>query len=256
MSYNVLQSVARWLDVVLTAQSNGIDPVVDAVNTDLVVRYSKEGDLSATLKVVAAGDWRNLGDGVYRLQFSIAELNTLGSFTYSVKLAPAYACVPFMPYYGHVDVVTADVTQLNTLLTTVDGKIDTIDGAVSSIDTKVDTIDAKADTIIADIESITFDTYQVGLGAHYDEDNTNLKASLVLHHNGEPVISPISASLVVYDDNGNLLLNATNLVPDAQGIFRFDETIALTAGTVPYASGVITDVSGAHSTVTLTPVVG
>jgi len=209
MSYDVLQNVDRWLDVVLTAQSNGIDPVVDAVAGDLIVRYRKEAAVTSVLKIVAPGDWLNLDQGVYRLLFAAAELDTLGSFTYSVNLAGAYACVPFVPYYGHVEV------GLGVL-----------------------------------------DNYQVGLGAHYDEDTTILIASLVLHKNGSPISSPVSSTLAVYDEDGTLLLTDISVTPDAQGVFRFEETVTLASKSIPYVSGIIVDSDGIHSTLTLTPVVG
>ena len=360
MSYDVLQSVERWLAVILTAQSNGIDPVTDAAWDDLVVAYAKEGDATVTVKVMALGDWRNLGNdmGMYEVKFSTSELNTLGSFFYSVQLADVNFCTDFVPYYGHVEVVADTVNTIGSQLDTIESKVDTVDGVVdgiqtdvtsiegkvdtvdtvvdgiqtdvTSIESKVDTVDgvvdniyidtqqiiinvaavdsvvdgiqtdvtsieSKVDTVDSvvdgiqtdvtaidgkintidgvvdnvyidtqailvdtnqlsvDIAALDFNQAEVGAGFYYSSGT--LTASLVLHRNGAVVGSPVSATITMYDEDGLQLLTSNSSSPDAQGVFKFSESIVLVDGTVPYVESQITDVSGTVRSVVLAPVI-
>ena len=283
MSFDVLQSIERWLPVVLTAQSNGIDPVTDADYDDLIVKYRKEGDESATTKNMTVDDWVALDSGVYKIKFLAAELNTLKTFLYSVELKPVNFCDDFVPYYGAVEVVAATVNEIDTQLDAIEGKVDTVDGVVDNIyidtqqivtdvgvvDGKVDTlqtditaIDGKVDNvytdtqqIISDIAAIDTNFYEVAAGAYYDGSGT-LTVSLVLHNSGSPVTSPTGAAVALYTEDGTLVTSDTSSSPDAQGAFKFTLSATLTNGTVPYVSGVVTDGSGSHASIVLTPVVG
>ena len=59
-------------------------PVTGLAHTAVTVEYRKEGG-SFVSKVLSAPIWTELGDGVYTVSFTTAELNTLGSFTVKVK---------------------------------------------------------------------------------------------------------------------------------------------------------------------------
>lgn len=260
MSYDVIQSVARKLDVVLTAQSDGITPVTNAAATDLVARYRKEGAVSSTLKTVASGDWQNLDQGVYRLAFTAAELDTLGSLTYAVTIAVGATCTQFVPYYGHVDVVVGDVSTVVNNLTTVGGNVLGVSGAVVGVGSQVTTVGNNVLGVSGEVASLqisvaSLNNFIIGAGAYYDSDAGSLTASLVLHKNGEVVTNPTSATIIGFDEDGNQIFTDTSIAPDAQGVFKFVVSVTLVTKTVPYLRGTIVNADGTHHTVTLTPVV-
>lgn len=286
MSYNVLQGVERWLDVILTSQVDGITPITDTVYSDVAVRYRKEGAVASVSKTLASGttDWINQDAGVYRVRFTGTELNTLGSFTYSVT----DVSTDFMPYYGHIDVVSGDVTTITTNLTTVGNNILGVSGRVETAITDILAVDGHLTTVGNDVTTVNnnvlgvsgevlvvagdilivdgkvtalqtsvsgLDDFMIGAGAYYDADAGSLTASLVLHKNGTVISNPISATIVGYSEIGVQLFTDMSSTPDAQGVFRFVETVTLTSKTVPYLKGTIVDANGTHRTITLTPVV-
>jgi len=290
MSYEVKKDSACWVEVILTVQSNGIDPALGAVYDDLLVKYAKAGATSMTEKVLTgASDFDELDAGVYRIQFSAGEIDTLGNFVFTIEQQPVHACSDFIPYYGLilvrdgtindalanqtsiegkvdtidtvVDSIQVDTTSIEGKVDTIEGKVDTIDTVVDGIQTDVTSIDGKVDNVyidtqqlIADVAAISFSLYEVTAGAYYN--NGILTVSMVLHNSGSPVTNPTSATIAIYDEDGTSLIIDTSTTPDSQGIFKFTETVTLTDGTVPYVSGVITDGSGEHGSIILTPVVG
>jgi len=257
MSYDTLQSQDRWVGVVLIAQSDGMTPVTDAIYSDLDVAYGKEGDSSATVKTMAASDWYNLGDGLYRIKFSTSELNTLGRFEFSVVLDGTYACAEFMPYYGYIEVVSNTTNTIGTQQDTIEGKIDTIDTNVDNIETQQDTMDTKLDIInasISDIENIHNNF--VGMGAYFNSSSGVLSISVALHRDGEIVDSPVSGTYQLFNASGTSLASGISTSPDSQGIFTFSHSVSLTEGTIPYVKGSVTDASGTFYSIVVMPVIG
>jgi len=242
---------------VLIAQTDGMTPVTDAIYSDLDVAYSKEGDSSATIKTMAASDWYNLGDGLYRIKFSSSELNTLGRFEFSVLLDGTFACVEFMPYYGYVEVVSDTTNTIGIQQDIIEGKIDTINDNVNNIEIQQDVIENKIDIInisVGNIENIHNNF--IGMGAFYNSINSTLSISMALHRDGEIIDSPASSSYQVFDASGVSLDSGSSSSPDAQGIFTFSSVISLGEGTIPYVKGSVTDVSGTFYSVIVMPVIG
>jgi hypothetical protein len=69
--------------VVILTDSND-DAVTGLVHTDVSVSYAKNAAVSFTAKALTAPDWVEVGSGVYKIAFTAAELDTLGSFTVKV----------------------------------------------------------------------------------------------------------------------------------------------------------------------------
>lgn len=64
---------------------DGSDVAVSGVAVgDITVRYRKNGASLYTTKSVLAGEWTEVGDGLYKLSFTSGELDTSGSFRYLV----------------------------------------------------------------------------------------------------------------------------------------------------------------------------
>ena len=72
-------------DVGVTLLDSGDTPVIGVGSGDITVTYRKNGAASFTTKSVLAGEWNEVGDGLYRLTFTATELNTAGSFRFLVK---------------------------------------------------------------------------------------------------------------------------------------------------------------------------
>lgn len=77
--------VASDVGVLLLNSSD--TPVNGVAFDDVAVTYRKNGDSGFTSKSLLAGEWTDLGDGLYRLSFSAAELDRAGGFRYLVKWA-------------------------------------------------------------------------------------------------------------------------------------------------------------------------
>ena len=58
--------------------------VTGVLFSGITVRYRKQGAGSFTTKTVLAGEWNEIGDGVYQLTFTGSELDTAGFFRYLV----------------------------------------------------------------------------------------------------------------------------------------------------------------------------
>jgi len=76
MKYEVSKSA--WIRIYLTdAEGN---PKTGLTYSDVSVRYIKYGQTSFTTKTLDTTNFRELGNGVYEVQFTGTELDTLGSF--------------------------------------------------------------------------------------------------------------------------------------------------------------------------------
>lgn len=69
------------LPVMLTDANR--DPVTGVVFGDVTCKYSKVGAAIGTL-VVTTDNWTEIGQGLYTLDFTVSEIDTLGWFTYLV----------------------------------------------------------------------------------------------------------------------------------------------------------------------------
>jgi hypothetical protein len=72
-------------DIGVTLLNSSDAPVIGVAVGDITVTYRKNGASSFTTKSVLAGEWNEVGDGLYRLTFTAGELNTSGSFRVMVK---------------------------------------------------------------------------------------------------------------------------------------------------------------------------
>ena len=83
MIHTVTKEVTTDVGVTLL---NSSDVAVNSIASgDVTVTFRKNGDASYTTKTLMAGQWSEVGDGLYRVTFTSAELNTVGSFRYIVK---------------------------------------------------------------------------------------------------------------------------------------------------------------------------
>lgn len=123
MSQNVVQSVAANLVTILTG-TTGL-PKTGLTSADVTCTYRKEGQSSFTAKSLNGSNFTEIGSGVYTIQFTSAELNTLGSFTWIVSGAT------IQTFTGLANVVTdAAATTAPTVVTcNLTGKLAHISGA-------------------------------------------------------------------------------------------------------------------------------
>lgn len=103
MTYQVKESTATLLPCILTDDTDFQTPELGVLFGAVTVNFAKEGDVGMTAKVMGAGNWTEIGDGVYFISFTAAELDTDGKFTYTVIAAGVS-----LYYYG--------LAQISTLL--------------------------------------------------------------------------------------------------------------------------------------------
>jgi len=81
---SVLQSTPTWLPFVAANAGNGA-PRTGIVYTQVDVAYKKSVQATFGVKTLLEADFRENGNGVYEILFSAAELDTTGSFIYTVN---------------------------------------------------------------------------------------------------------------------------------------------------------------------------
>jgi len=93
----VKQSVARSLPVILILSSDGQSPKTGATEGQMTLSYRKEGASSWSAKT-ATDNWTEVGKGVYLIDWSASDLDTLGRFDVVAEHADS------INYYGSVTV--------------------------------------------------------------------------------------------------------------------------------------------------------
>ncbi len=80
----IKQDIARRLPVYMQAADGS--PVLGLTWEDVDVYYTKEGDASLSEKTLADDpvEWFEIGQGLYKILFTVAELDTIGFFEYFV----------------------------------------------------------------------------------------------------------------------------------------------------------------------------
>ena len=81
MGQQLQQNAAADLVVYLTKDNAAVASLAFG---DVVAEYLKEGDSAFTAKVLDALNWTEIGSGVYTIQFTAVELDTVGTFTVKV----------------------------------------------------------------------------------------------------------------------------------------------------------------------------
>jgi len=100
------KGVARWLPVSLIDSAGA--PVLSKAYGDVVVEYCKEGAVTLTTKNLLTSDWKELGQGRYKVLFSDVELNTKGGFDYVVT------GTGFIKYDGWFDLEDSNIDDIKT----------------------------------------------------------------------------------------------------------------------------------------------
>lgn len=72
------KEVAKDVGVTLVNASDA--PVIGLTSTDVTVEYRKNGDTTFTTKALLAGEFTEVGDGIYLVTFTATELNRAGLF--------------------------------------------------------------------------------------------------------------------------------------------------------------------------------
>jgi len=71
-------------DVAVTLLDTSSQAVNNVLHSEVTVQYRRSGQTSYTTKTLLAGEWAEVGDGVYLLTFTDGELSTPGSFRFLV----------------------------------------------------------------------------------------------------------------------------------------------------------------------------
>lgn len=238
------KSTVRKVTVKLVATATG-NPITGVAFGSVTVYYLKEGQATATLKVLSSGDWSERDAtneaGYYDLQFSGTELDTVGQFFFSVSSAGSYV------HHGRMDVVaniTSDVVSLlgtpagasvsadiagvrgasNKDLTQLDTKLGTpaaasvsadIAGVRGASNKDLTQIDSKLGTpsgasMSADIASAASAASSAGTQATAAAADTALLKKERFNH-----WKIVGTQLILYDDNGTTVLKVWDLKDDA-----------------------------------------
>lgn len=79
------KGIARDLPCILVDDTDFKTRETGVAYTAVTVEYAKEGDSSFTEKTLASEDWDEIGNGIYNISFTAAELDTKGKFIFNVK---------------------------------------------------------------------------------------------------------------------------------------------------------------------------
>jgi hypothetical protein len=136
----IKQSIARKLPVLM--QDSAGAPVTGLAFGDVSVKYAKEGDTSLTTKVLAADpvEWFEIGQGLYDILFTIAELNTIGFFKYVVTGGAA------LQYSGLMQISANLVDDVNTNVSTRASEVNATTNK-NTVVTEIDSNETKIDTV-------------------------------------------------------------------------------------------------------------
>lgn len=93
------QSAAASLRFPMIDDMDFKTPEVSLTYADLTCRYAKAGDTSLATKSLSSSNTRHLGQGIYEIDFTAAELDTLGAFMAQVTASGA------LPYYREDQIV-------------------------------------------------------------------------------------------------------------------------------------------------------
>jgi hypothetical protein len=103
----VLQNTAEWLPFTATDVGTGAART-GVLYTQVTVSYKKAGDVAFSLKTLTgASDFREIGLGVYEINFSGLELDTLGTFIFVVNSNGALPAPALNQYVGLAEVQAA-----------------------------------------------------------------------------------------------------------------------------------------------------
>lgn len=103
----VLQNTAEWLPFTATDVGTG-DARTGVLFSQVTVSYKKSTDTSFTLKALTGpADFREIGLGVYEINFSGLELDTLGTFIFVVNSNGALPAPVLNQYVGLAEVQAA-----------------------------------------------------------------------------------------------------------------------------------------------------
>lgn len=93
-------------------------PVTGVLYSAVTAKIWKAGTLGFVPKTLASADWLELGYGIYIINFSPTDMNTLSTFAYYLTGAG------FVPYWNTFDVTPAPLSLLaNTPLCVVTGNV-------------------------------------------------------------------------------------------------------------------------------------
>jgi len=114
--YNTNYSEAADIPVILFTSAGSA--ITGAAHTSVTVQYKKYGDSSWATKTMSAANWTEESGGLYYINFSAAELDTYGTFSFKVVHASGY-------YTGMVNVsdYATEATQLSAIYALIATKV-------------------------------------------------------------------------------------------------------------------------------------
>ena len=119
-------------------------PVTGLAFGDISVKYAKEGATGLTTKTINAGNWTEVGQGLYDISFTGVELDTIRFFKYVVTGTGA------LQYPGLAQISANLVDDLRTKL--------------DEIEAKIDIVNANLDSVKVTVEAIKVENFSVGVG--------------------------------------------------------------------------------------------
>lgn len=103
MSYNLTRSIAQSLRYVLIDSADFKTPKTGYAFSGVACKHQKQGAATLTTKTLSGSNFRHVGEGIYEVDFTAGELDTLGSFTTQMKANDSLA----LPYYREDQIIVA-----------------------------------------------------------------------------------------------------------------------------------------------------
>lgn len=122
----IKKSTARELPVILTDSSDFITGLTGKVFGNVTCKFRKNGETSWTVKSITAGNWHEIGNGHYTIDFLTGDLNTAGLFEYIVIVTGS------LDYSGLFEVRTNTIDDIATAIVALVILVNAIDTSTES----------------------------------------------------------------------------------------------------------------------------
>lgn len=122
----IKKSTARELPVILTDSSDFITGLTGKVFGNVTCKFRKDGETSWTVKAITAGNWHEIGNGHYTIDFITDDLDTAGLFEYIVIVTGS------LDYSGLFEVRTNTIDDIATALVALVILVNAIDTSTES----------------------------------------------------------------------------------------------------------------------------
>jgi len=205
----------------------------------VTAKYARNGDTSLQTQALDASKWTELGQGNYWLTFPSTVPNAEGPFLYQVATTATgndtfigFSRVEMRPEDRVWDeAATGHATEgsMADRFTDLEVKIDTVDTVVDAVKVKTDGLNFTGTDVKATLDGEAV-SYAPHCSMRYSQGDADACILAWLMRDGVIVSTPTSARVIAYDEDDNVTIDSTSLLPDSYGFFKIAiDPLTLTA---------------------------